>query len=203
MRYREIKAQVAEIHEAKGFGVARKHEDRKSGGLAANPQYARLKKELAFWENVYGFKRDLLNRYLTIHPDEQELPALNDETDHLALGIIEGIEKFRRSYKIGTFPIVHNLFIQMHLKKRGACKHWAEDLLTLINTMEHPHFTSLWAEAHPGAMNEHNVAVLVPRGADFREGLLIDPWRTAGKPFWTIVKKDSYPWQQWNGYQPR
>lgn len=168
-------------------------------------EYGRLKKNREYWDKVHQLYNDLIDNYREIHfqTSADELEELKKEAGVLAVGLITGIGDLQKRYKIGTFPIVHNLLIDVGLKKRGACKHWAEDLLALINTWEHPHFTSYWAEAHPGNILEHNVAVLAPINSSFDKGILIDPWRTAGKPFWIKVSQDPHPWKQWGGYEPK
>lgn len=170
-------------------------------------RYLLLKKELIFTEQTAALYTDLINNYSAHHslipPDSFEWEEIKKEAARLSFNLITAISQLQKSYKINSFPIVHNLFIDIGLKKRGACKHWAEDLLKKIESVDHPHFTSFWGEAHPGNILEHNVAVIAPRGASFDEGILIDPWRTAGKPFWISVKKDNHPWQMWSGYEPR
>lgn len=168
-------------------------------------KYLSFKKEADFWGKVSRLREDLIINYLTFntHTTESEQQNLKKEANRIAFVLIEGISKLKEGYKINSFPLVHNFFIQVGLKKRGACKHWAEDLLSLINTVSHPHFITYWAEAHAGTMREHNVAVVSGINSPFEEGILIDPWRTAGKPYWDIVKKDNHPWRIWLGYQPR
>lgn len=168
-------------------------------------EYLDLKQSVWFWGKVSQLKKDLLNSYLKQYPDtsETDRDSMENEANKLAFQVIQNIERLQKEYKIHTFPIVHNLFLDLKLAKRGACKHWAEDLLKVINAVEHPHFTSYWAEIHPGKITEHNVAVIAPKGVPFDEGIVIDPWRTAGEPFWIPVKDDSHPWQQWTGYAPQ
>jgi len=168
-------------------------------------QYNKLKKEWEYWEPVYKLSQSLQQIYQAHHTDlsDEDKKALEIESDKLGRQLISATFTLKKEYKIGTFPVVHNLFLQMGLKKRGACKHWAEDLLVAISGVDHPHFTAYWAEAHPGNILEHNVAVLAPKGQPITEGLIIDPWRTAGKPFWIPLKDDNHPWQQWKGYEPR
>lgn len=168
-------------------------------------EYLNLKKSVKFWGQVAKLKKDLVKNYLDHYPDTslEEKEKMEREADGLAFNLIQGIERLQAEYKIHTFPLIHNFLIDIKLAKRGACKHWAEDLLKVVNSVEHPHFTSYWAEAHPGKMTEHNVAVLAPRGIPFDQGILIDPWRTAGKPYWDLVEKDNHPWQVWPGFVPR
>jgi len=168
-------------------------------------EYHDLKSAVWFWGKVARLKKDLVHTYLKQYPNvgESDQESMEFEANKLAFQLIQNIERLQKEYKIHTFPIMHNLFLDLKLAKRGACKHWAEDLLKVINAVEHPHFTSYWAEIHPGKITEHNVAVIAPKGVPFDEGIVIDPWRTAGEPFWIPVKDDSHPWQQWTGYSPR
>ncbi len=212
-QFEELTRQLETLAQAATPRVIRAYREKSSKTLMSLSSEERKKgndylAKLEEWEAIAPIaqlKADLIANYLSMYPqtDPIEKAKLDEETNRLAITLIEGIKKLRENYKISAPPIVHNLFIDLGLKKRGACKHWAEDLLNLINTLDHPHFTSLWAEAHPHKISEHNVAVLVPRGADFKEGLLIDPWRKGGKPFWIQVKKDNHPWNIWSGYEPQ
>lgn len=163
--------------------------------------YRELTREVEFWGYAAGLKKDLVKSYAAVHGETP--PEAQAEANQLAYSVIKAIEKLRDLYNIHTFPLVHNFIIDIGLASRGGCKHWAEDVLNVIDTVEHPHFTAWWAEAHPGKMTEHNTAVIAPRGAPFDAGIMIDPWRTAGAPYWSLVKEDDHPWQVWSGYQPR
>lgn len=213
LRYKELKERIDQFKKENSFYLIRLFEGKGRKATQAlrradkkkRAVYLQLKKDLTFWETVAGLKRDLVNNYIVFNPgtDEEELQAVSREVNRLARAIIEGIGQLQKEYGIHTFPIIHNFLIDLRLKKRGGCKHWAEDLLGIIDTVPHPHFMSYWGEAHPENILEHNVAVLAPKGAPFEQGILIDPWRTAGKPFWAVVKDDSPHWKMWKGYQPR
>lgn len=213
LRYEGLKEKINQFKKENSFYLIRLFEEKGHKATQAlrrsdkkkRAAYLKLKKDLVFWGTVAGLKKDLVNNYLAFNPstDEEELQAVTQEANRLAKVIIEGIGELQKEYGIHTFPIVHNFLIDVRLRKRGGCKHWAEDLLGIIDTVPHPHFVSYWGEAHPENILEHNVAVLAPRGASFEEGILIDPWRTAGKPFWAVVKDDSPHWKVWEGYQPR
>lgn len=196
-----------------GFYRLRQFEEKNAHALQAiprsarkkNSEYRRLKKDLYFWEHASRLKADLIQNYRAhgaklTGTQEAEMDA---EADLLAVETIRETQRLSDTYNIHSPPLVHNLAIQVGLSKRGACKHWAEDLLNKLSPIERRYFTAYWAEAHATTMREHNVAALVPKGADFKDGILIDPWRTAGKPYWVEIQKDHYPWQPWSGYTPR
>ncbi|MBX7147441.1 hypothetical protein K1X76_00020 [bacterium] len=168
-------------------------------------QYLEQKKIFSFWETVYRLKHDLIRNFNHHHLslDEKQNEAMTNEADILAQAIIKRIEYLKKEYKIVGTPSLQNLLILAKIKKRGACKHWAQDLLETITAIKRDYFTAYWAEAHPGKITEHNVAVLVPQGAPFESGLIIDPWRRAGEPFWILVKDDPHPFKPWPHFQPR
>lgn len=209
--FQQLQSEMAALKQGLGLARIRQFEDscRKSRMRSVSDQdekahYFDLKNQLTFWGYASGLREALILRYQDTHPDisikDQE--AMSEEANHLAITLIQRIEELRAQYKIQTFPTWHNLLIDMGLKKRGACKHWAQDLLNKITPMPRTYFMTYWGEAHPKTIREHNVAVLVPKDAAFPEGLLVDPWRTAGVPFWIVVKQDHYPWHVWNGYVP-
>lgn len=212
-KYQELTQQWESFKNRHGLALIRLFEDTqnkrnqslKKSQRKLKTEYKNLKSSLLFWHQTAKLKQDLLTLYQTYYPlaFQDELRAAGNEANLLAINLIQGIKRLQKEYGIHTFPITHNLLIDLKIKKRGACKHWAEDLLNIINGINHPHFTSYWGEAHPGNILEHNVAVLTPFGASFKDGLIIDPWRTAGKPFWIKVKEDGHPWHAWIGYVPR
>lgn len=151
---------------------------------------------------VHQLAADLEKRYWDALPhstaDRNDVHA---ETTRLAVGLFNEVERLGNKYKMFFIPIVHNFFIDTGFKDRGACKHWAEDLLTYLRTVDRKYFDVTWGEAFPQKANEHNVAVLIPRDQKFSDGIFIDPWRTAGKAFWIRVTDDKhYPWKQWPDY---
>lgn len=170
---------------------------------------AQLKKEYEFYleskrklDPVFKLKEDLNDLYLKFYrvpPDERD--ALNHESIALAMELIGQTETLREKYKSFFIPVVHNMMLDVGIRKRGACKHWAEDLLNHLHTVNRNFFSITWGESHPGKFTEHNVAVLIPRGRKFEDGLLFDPWRTSGTPFWIRVTEDKhFRWTQWPDY---
>lgn len=212
-RYQSLKNELAEIRKTEGAYTMELFESNNPKTWQAlnrkqkkqRAHYHEVKKLFWFWSQVYHLQKELLARYAHFYPDAAIVQkiGLERESGELALSLIKGIGRLKKQYKMTSFPIVHNLLMEVKIRKRGACKHWAEDLLKIIESVDRNYFTAYWGEAHPGTILEHNVAVLVPKGVDFKEGLLVDPWRMAGKPFWIVVKEDHLDWQAWAGYDPR
>ncbi len=165
-------------------------------------KYLTLRKEKRFIDPIHQLKIAMINQYKEHSPlDEIEQAEIDAEATTLALGLFNEIKSLKKKYKSFFLPIIHNAMLAVKLKKRGACKHWAEDLLEYLKPIERKFFDVTWGEAYPGKVMEHNVAVIIPKNQPFKTGLFIDPWRTGGNPYWLKVTKDShYKWQMWEKY---
>jgi hypothetical protein len=199
--YASIRAELP-----KGFTKKTKHHSFEPVRLS--PDKAKLKKRfddmdalIDRYKPVYDLKTQLVQMFMEHQKAGFSLTSLNQEAVMISLGVIDEIHRLKSKYKSFLMPIVHNMMIDVGIKKRGACKHWAEDLLLYLRELKREHFYVTWGEANPRKMTEHNVAVVYPRHDTFYDGLLIDPWRTAGRPFWIRVKADHhYKWNKWDGY---
>jgi hypothetical protein len=110
--------------------------------------------------------------------------------------LINTAAKLATDYKMESPALYHNTLVNMGLRERGLCCHWAEDLHARLREL---HISSLkfdWLVARPGSkLREHNTVVVYAANASWKEGIVFDPWRMAGVPFWTRVDGDKYPWQ--------
>lgn len=164
-------------------------------------RYLELNRKIAIYKPVFELKESLKTMYLKGATQSVDENALNQESTRLAIGLMDEIGRLKQKYKSFSIPIVHNMLIDIGIKKRGACKHWAEDLLDYMRPISRQFFSITWGEANPKKFNEHNVAVIYPSYGKFEDGLLIDPWRTSGKPYWITVEDDHhYKWQKWALY---
>jgi hypothetical protein len=90
--------------------------------------------------------------------------------------------------------LMHNLFINLDLKEKGFCWHWVEKFLGTLRPLDFHHFDFHWGVAYEGKFRENNALVISRHDGDFRDGLAIDAWRSSGRPFWRLVRKDRFPW---------
>ena len=164
-------------------------------------RYLELDHKIAIYKPVFDLKESLKTMYLKGATQSVDENVLNEESLRLSIGLMDEIGRLKQKYKSFSIPIVHNMLIDVGIKKRGACKHWAEDLLDYMRPISRQFFSITWGEANPKKFNEHNVAVIYPNYSEFADGLIIDPWRTSGKPYWITVKDDHhYKWQKWALY---
>ena len=168
----------------------------------ARDEYKKLLERKVDLDFMRGLRDALVKQYQDNAPSpDYDRKALHDESTLLSVGLIHEIARLKEKYHSFFMPVVHNMMISVGMRKRGACKHWAEDLLTFMLPIDRKFFYLNWGEAHPGKVGEHNVAVLIPKGTPFEKGLFIDPWRTSGKPFWLKIPDDKhYHWKRWEGW---
>lgn len=110
-------------------------------------------------------------------------------------------ETFRlaQAYRITDAPLIHNAKVNAGRKPRGLCWHWAEDLERALNARG---FGTLQthraiANADSTVRIDHSTAILAPRGAQWHEGMVLDPWRRGGVLFWAPVREDThYNWDE-------
>jgi len=166
--------------------LLKKYEERE--GLKQRVEDARLMVDL---------KRRLLD--LPGHEDFSS-GALNvrrvQEAETVARTIVPAFADLRRQYEMVRPAIFHNLLVNMGIKDQGLCWHWARDLTDRLRDLDLKTFDLIWATARGETMREHNTVVVVSRGHGLEDGLLLDGWKKAGKPFWIRVPDDKkHPWK--------
>ena len=101
-------------------------------------------------------------------------------------------------YQITDPPLIHNTKVNMGLKPRGLCWHWAEDMEKRLNVER---FETL--EMHRaiavgrGIRIDHSTAIISRKGDPFDAGVVLDPWREGGELFFAPVSEDTrYFWEE-------
>lgn len=102
-----------------------------------------------------------------------------------------------RRYRVTDPPLVHNAKVNLGLRERGLCWHWAEDMQRRLQAERFLSLEIRRAIALPQGIGiDHSTAVIVARGRPIGEGIVIDPWRWGGRLFWAPVTQDArYHWQ--------
>lgn len=134
----------------------------------------------------------------------QEIMALGpnvdpDEAQRAARISYERTRELAIQYQITDPPLVHNTKVNMGLKPRGLCWHWAEDMEARLNEEEFE--TLVMYRAIANADNawriDHSTAIIAAQGTGMYDGIVLDPWRTGGTLFWDNVRDDTrYEWVQ-------
>lgn len=124
----------------------------------------------------------------TVDPEEAERAAriAYQHTRELAI-----------QYEIVDPPLIHNTKVNMGLKPRGLCWHWAEDMEKRLNAENFE--TLVMYRAIANADNEwridHSTAIIAAKDEGLFDGIVLDPWREGGTLFWDQVLEDTrYVW---------
>jgi len=100
-------------------------------------------------------------------------------------------------YQITDPPLIHNTKVNMGIKPRGLCWHWAEDMETRLKAEGFE--TLVLHRAIANADNpfriDHSTAIVSRRGDTMFQGMVLDPWRKGGRLTWVPVTEDGdYRW---------
>jgi len=110
---------------------------------------------------------------------------------------IEYPQELAREYEITDPPLVHNLLVNLGVKPRGLCVDWTADLLARLRQERFRSLDLHWAIANYQSTFrlEHSTVIISARGQSLQQGLVLDPWRYAGRLFWAKTVQDpSYQW---------
>jgi hypothetical protein len=142
------------------------------------------------WQRTRDLKRALLDLDPGIIPEEAALVA---ET-----AVFYSLE-LANEYELITPPLFHNTLVNLGMKERGLCIHWAEDLLARLRSLNVECLEFHWgvANRHATFRIEHSTVVVTARGRPFEQGMVLDPWRDSGRLFFGAVKEDKYVWEKW------
>ena len=131
-----------------------------------------------------------------------DLAVLNRQTnlleaEQVAQTAIQYSFFLAEKYELVRPAALHNVLVRIGLKDRGLCHHWTVDLMKQLELLELKSYQLYWGVAHRGSeLREHNSVVVVAKGQQFEEGIVLDPWRNSGELYWALVKNDRYPWQE-------
>ena len=142
--------------------------------------------------------------------DGREIAKLADEILALGPGVDPGearraarvafaeTRQLALQYEITDPPLVHNTKVNMGLKPRGLCWHWADDLEARL--AEENFRTLALHRAIANADNpfriDHSTVIVSRRGDTMFDGVVLDPWRKGGVLHWTRTRADrDYDWR--------
>jgi hypothetical protein len=170
------------------------------------------------FEEREAFKREINEVRLMVDLKRRllELPGRDEDTsgprtllreqeaETIARTAVPAFAELRREYEMVRPALLHNLLVNIGIKDQGLCWQWARDLMNRLKSLNLETFDVLWATAREGTMREHNTVVVVSKGRDLQEGLFLDGWKKAGKPFWMLVREDKkHPWKPGTYYGGR
>ena len=98
-------------------------------------------------------------------------------------------------YKLVKPPLYHNTLIQLGLKERGLCFHFAEDLIKELKKQDLKTLDLRWVVHKKADYWEHSSIVVSAKNQPIQNGIILDAWRDSGKLYWNNFLKDTrYIW---------
>jgi hypothetical protein len=116
-----------------------------------------------------------------VDPAEAELLSVTAHTTSRTLA---------REYRIVLNPEFQNFLINIGVRKRGYCAHYARDIGARLKELKLKTLVLHWGAAYAGTSGEDNCLVVTARHQPFQDGIILDAWRRAGRLFWSAVTKD-------------
>ena len=120
------------------------------------------------------------------------------EAKKLAYTAIQYSKTLAKKYEVSTPPLVHNLLVNIGIKKRGLCYQWSDDLYARLQSLHLRTIALYPVGAYIGSYwREHNALVALPKESmDLKRGILLDAWRESGKLYAVPINSDpEYHWQ--------
>ena len=120
-----------------------------------------------------------------------------EEALQLSKDIFQETEALTKEFEMISPPQYHNFLVNIGLKEKGLCYQWADALYAYFRQKSYPSFEFHLMGANIGEYwTEHNVMVVVAKGMPAKKGIVIDPWRDAGRLYFSKVKEDTkYAWK--------
>ena len=112
------------------------------------------------------------------------------EAERAARMSYEHTYRLALEYRIVDPALIHNNKVNLGLKPRGLCKHYAEDMERMLRAQD---FQTLDVHRAIGAVIgiDHSTAIISRRGDDMYDGIVLDPWRRGGRLTWIPTREDT------------
>jgi hypothetical protein len=107
----------------------------------------------------------------------------------------------KKEYRVALNPEFTVFLYNIGMRKRGWCGHWAQDIGAELKELKCKTLVLHWGEAYPNTSSENNALVVTARNQPFKDGIILDGWRRAGRLFWCpVIKDDEYEVEQHYGH---
>ena len=120
-----------------------------------------------------------------------------EEARRLSKDIFHKTQQLTKDFELTSPPQYHNFLVNVGLRDKGLCYHWSDALYLYLSQKKYASFEFHLMGANIGEyLFEHNVLVVVAKGGNVEEGIIIDPWRDSGDLYFSKVSEDTkYTWK--------
>ena len=148
------------------------------------------------WASDERSIQDLAKALTKLAPDVD--PA---EAEQISVMAHTTARKLAREYHVVLNPEFQAFLVNVGARKRGWCGHWAQDIGTRLKELKPKTLALHWGVAYDHTSSENNCLVITARNQPFKDGIIVDGWRRAGRLFWCPVIKDhEYELEQHYGH---
>jgi hypothetical protein len=112
------------------------------------------------------------------------------EAEQISVTAHTTARRLARDYHVVLNPELQAFLVNVGLRKRGWCGHWAADIGARLRALKPRTLVLHWGVAYDHTSSENNCLVVTARNQPFEDGIILDGWRRAGRLFWCKVKKD-------------
>jgi hypothetical protein len=142
--------------------------------------------------SIKGLSKALAGLAHDVDPAEAELLSVTAHTKARSL---------KRDYRVVLNPEFTVFLVNIGMRKRGWCGHWAQDIGARLKELNLKTLVLHWGVAYDHTSSENNCLVVTARNQPFRDGIILDGWRRAGRLFWCpVIKDDEYEMEQHYGH---
>jgi hypothetical protein len=140
--------------------------------------------------------RDLTKALTALGPDVD--PA---EAEQISVTAHTTARNLARDYHVVLNPEFQAFLVNVGVRKRGWCGHWAADIGARLKELKPRTLVLHWGVAYDHTSSENNCLVITARNQPFKDGIILDGWRRAGRLFWCpVIKDDEYELEQHYGH---
>ena len=138
--------------------------------------------------SIKGLSKALAGLAHDVDPAEAELLSVTAHTKARSL---------KRDYRVVLNPEFTVFLVNIGMRKRGWCGHWAQDIGARLKELNLKTLVLHWGVAYDHTSSENNCLVVTARNQPFQDGIILDGWRRAGRLFWCpVIKDDEYEMEQ-------
>jgi hypothetical protein len=123
------------------------------------------------------------------------------EAEQLSVTAHTTARRLAREYRVVLNPEFTVFLVNVGMRKRGWCGHWAQDIGARLKELKLKTLVLQWGVAYDKTSSENNCIVVTARNQPFQDGIIIDGWRRAGRVFWCpVIKDNEYEVEQHHGH---
>ena len=152
------------------------------------------------YESIDIEKKEPINKnIIELSSEVSKLSTKIDKNEAMTFSndVISYSKILANEYGVTTPPLFHNTLINLNLKEKGYCYHYANDLMGHLQEKKFKSFYFQRIVANRGEYFEHSSLILTRDDISFEDSIVLDAWRNAGILFWSKVKDDKkYNWEK-------